>query len=368
MAVDDPLVLYVQLTLGAPHLARIRALDRQPGIRCRGVQLASDERTRRTRPPEDRALFSTLMEGEYESLSRPAILRAALRHLDETGASAIIVDAPADPVQLLLGRIAHRRGLLACTRWAATWADHPRKGWKEWLKRFVYRGWDAYFVTGERGLEYLRTFDVPSDRSFVCGNPADAEAIASERARTGRIEREHSFLFVGRFLTLKNLERFARAYLRYRSEGGTWRLDIVGFGETEAAVRQLLEAEASVTFHGALGHDVLIPMYLRAGCLVLPSYSENWGLVVNEAMHAGMPIAISSLTGCAPELLREGENGVAFDPWDEASMASALKRIESLDAQALRHMGEASLSIIESHTPDAWAGRVHAGLLAVGLE
>lgn len=363
-----PLVLYIQLPLGPAHLARIRALDAVDGIRCRGVQLASLERTRRDRiEGEPPAPFTTLTEGEYESLSRRHVLSRAAGFVKESGARAIIVDAPADPVQLLMGRIAQRRGVLACTRWAATWADHPRHTWKEYMKRLVYRGWDAYFATGSRSIEYLETFGVPKRRVFKCGNPVDADAIAAAKAAAPLAPRERSFLFVGRFLRLKNLERFAEAYLRYRAEGGTWTLDLVGFGESEAAVRAALQHQSGVTFHGHLGHDRLIPMYLRAGCLVLPSYSENWGLVVNEAMHAGMPIAVSGVTGCVPELLEESGNGISFDPLDIGAMTRALHEIEGMDKLTRVAMGRRSLEIIQPHSQQAWAECVAAGLSQCGL-
>lgn len=365
---DDPLVLYIQLTLGPPHLARIRALDRRPGVRCRGVQLASGERTRgSTAAVGDDSIHSTLIDGEYESLPRYSIVRAALDHIAELGAAAIIVDAPADPVQLLIGRAVRRRGVLACTRWAATWADHPRHRFKEFLKGFVYRGWDAYFATGLRSIEYLRSFGVAEDLVFRCGNPVDQDAIVAKRAASPGVERTNGFLFVGRFLKLKNLIRFAHAYRRYLSEGGTWSLDLVGFGETRDEVERILCDEPRARFHGHLEHDELIPMYLAAGCLILPSYSENWGLVVNEAMHAALPIAISKITGCLPELLEEGGNGISFDPFDESSMVSALHTIEAWTSSERAQLGRRSLEIIAAHTPDAWAEAVHAGLTARGL-
>jgi len=364
----EPLVLYYQLTLGPPHLARIRALNALVGVRCEGVQFASDERTRRAlgRDPAD-AIVTTLSEGEYETLPRFEVLQAALRHLDQSGAAAIIVDAPADPVQFFLGRLAHRRGCIAATRWAATWTDHPRKRWKEFLKGFMYRGWDAYLATGERSIEYLKTFGVDDDSIFTCGNPVDSEAIASARHSLHREDRRENFLFVGRFLKLKNLERFARAWLQYRQNGGGWTLDLVGFGESEPELRRLLEGCADVSFHGHLGHEELLPLYFESGCLVLPSFSENWGLVVSEAMHAGMPITISTVTGCAPELLVEGENGYSMDPFDVGSMCDVLARMEALEPAERALMGARSLAIIADHDPTTWAEAVLAGLRQSGL-
>jgi len=267
--------------------------------------------------------------------------------------------APADPVQFLLRSKAHRLGTLAFTRWAATVADHPRFGWKEWLKGFVYRGWDGYLVTGKRGLEYLLSFGVPVDRTVICGNPVDAAPIVRARVSTST-GRRPGFLFVGRFLVLKNLEAFVPAFARYVREGGRWGLKIAGSGDPDT-VQRLRAAAADtpeIEFLGHLQFDELISLYVSEGALVLPSYSENWGLVVNEAMHAGMPIVISETCGCAPELLDEGGNGFALDPHDEDSMLRALFSMERLGQQERHAMSERSLEIIDDHDVDSWAHAV----------
>lgn len=363
---SGPLVLYYQVTLGPAHLARIRALDRRPGLRCRGVQLASRERTRAFHVREsDSAAFETVLDGVYEDMARSALLRASCRHLVSTGASAIIIDSPADPTQFLLGRWARRHGILVFSRWAATVLDHPRHRWKEWLKGFVYRGWDGYLVTGQRGAEYLRSFGIGEDRIYLCGNPVDHKLI-DRMIRTCAIEpkREPRFLFVGRFLRLKNLERFATAYLRYRALGGTWALDLVGFGESESEVRRILSNCPDVVFHGHLQFDELVPMYISAGAVVLPSYSENWGLVVNEAMHAGAPVLVSRAAGCYPELLEEGGNGLGLDWRSEESMASTLLSFEHLAVETRGRMSRRSREIIANHTVDSWADRVAEAVLS----
>jgi hypothetical protein len=137
---SDLRILYYQVTLGPAHLARIGALDAVPGISCRGVQLASAERTRHYRlSPEDEHRVDTLLEGVYEDLGFVRRLRAACAHLARSAPDVIVIDAPADPVQWWLGGYAKWRGALATTRWAATVTDHPRLGWKEFAKRFVYR-------------------------------------------------------------------------------------------------------------------------------------------------------------------------------------------------------------------------------------
>ena len=60
------------------------------------------------------------------------------------------------------------------------------------------------------------------------------------------------------------------------------------------------------------------------------SASEQWGLVVNEAMAAGLPVIVSERCGCAPDLVREGVNGLTFDPCDVAELAGLMERVAAM--------------------------------------
>jgi glycosyltransferase involved in cell wall biosynthesis len=70
------------------------------------------------------------------------------------------------------------------------------------------------------------------------------------------------------------------------------------------------------------------------------SVEEQWGLVVNEALAAGLPVLVSNRCGCYADLLIEGSNGFGFDPTDVALLTSLMVRMHSTDLVA---MGRASL-------------------------
>lgn len=354
----DHIVLYLQPTLGPAHLARIRALNCQPRFRCRGVQLASRERTRDYRPSaEDLALTDTLVDGVYEAVPRRHVIAAGRRLLARLRPDAIVIDRPSDPVQAILAALARRQGALALTRWASVESDFARRRWKEWLKGFVYRRYDGYLVTGVRAREYLETFGVPPTRIFVCGNPSD-DAFARLVATQPDGAREDTFVYAGRFLAFKNLRRLIAAYARYRAGGGNWSLSLVGFGDEEARLRAAATGVPGIVFSGHLQLPALAGVFARAGALVLPSESEPWGLVVGEAMDCGAPVIVSRRCGCFPELVVEGENGLGLDPFDEAQMAETLRRFSSLSQEARVSMSRRSREIARGHGAAAWAERV----------
>jgi len=356
------LVHYYQVTLGPAHETRVRALDATKGVRCIGVALASRERTRSyPQPPRDRR-FVTIRDGVYEDARRIAILRAACKHLRRSLPDVVIVDSLADWVQIGIAVYAHRLGIRVFPRWASIATDHVRYAWKEWIKSFVYRRWDGYLATGKLARDYARSFGIPDERIFLCGNPVDGRAIEAARSAAPDRPRERSFLYVGRFLPYKNLDGLMRAFLDYRRDGGAWRLDLVGLGPCEPDLRALVQGDSSVCFVGPLGFSELINRYLSAGFLVLPSHSEPWGLVVNEALHAGLPVAVSRHCGCVPELVVPGQTGYLFDPEDQEDIARVLWQIETLGSESRRAMSRAANEQVRGQTPADWAERVALAL------
>jgi glycosyltransferase involved in cell wall biosynthesis len=96
--------------------------------------------------------------------------------------------------------------------------------------------------------------------------------------------------------------------------------------------------------------------------LVLPSVSDQWGLVVNEAMAAGLPVLVSSRCGCAPDLVCEGGNGFAFDPENIEALAGRLAQVAGLDQARRAAMGRRSREMIKSFSPEAFAQGLEAAI------
>jgi glycosyltransferase involved in cell wall biosynthesis len=103
--------------------------------------------------------------------------------------------------------------------------------------------------------------------------------------------------------------------------------------------------------------------FSNAICLILPSIYETWGLVVNEAMAAGLPVLVSRACGCAPDLVQEGINGFTFDPYDVDGLARLMVRMSSGEVD-LQAMGRASRKIIADWTPEVFAENLFKALEA----
>jgi glycosyltransferase involved in cell wall biosynthesis len=71
--------------------------------------------------------------------------------------------------------------------------------------------------------------------------------------------------------------------------------------------------------------------YALADAFIHASTTEQWGLVVNEAMSSGLPVIVSNRCGCALDLVQEGKNGFTFDPYNVGYLAQLMAKISALD-------------------------------------
>lgn len=268
------------------------------------------------------------------------------------------------------------RGIPLVTCSDSTFADEPRTWLKEKLKRAVLAAFDAGLVAGRRAREYLgqlglqenqlfHPWDVVDNEHFERGARAAQTHAPEAREKLGVPER--FFICVARFVPKKNLAHLLEAYARYRKSAGreVWALVLSGAGPLEDELRQLarrLAIEADVIFPGFVQYSDLPVFYGLAGALVLPSVVDQWGLVVNEAMAAGLPVLVSSRCGCVPELVREGHNGFVFDPAELFQLACQLNAVATMDPFARATMGRRSQEIVAEFSPAAFAQGIEAAV------
>src|SRR6185295_13276085 len=103
-------------------------------------------------------------------------------------------------------------------------------------------------------------------------------------------------------------------------------LVLVGDGPESKSLRELASARnlRRVRFAGSREPSELPGIYAAADLFVLPSRHEPWGVVVNEAMAAGLPVVLSDRVGAAPDLLVDGANGRLFPAGDAGRLADAI--------------------------------------------
>ena len=129
-----------------------------------------------------------------------------------------------------------------------------------------------------------------------------------------------SFLYVGRLIQIKNLERLIKIFNELNLP-----LTIVGEGPLEEDLKKI--AKENITFLGFVDNTEIGNVYKQNNVFILGSISEPWGLVMEEALFYGLPILASNRVGSYPELVSEYETGLVFDPLDEESIKEAIKKM-----------------------------------------
>lgn len=318
------------------------------------------------KPEEASYALQTLFAGrERESISTLELEEAYLALLDRLQPDCIC----ASGWGLAIGQVAlmaaslRKLPVILCSDSNAF--DEARVWYKEYFKRGVVAACSAFFVAGHSAESYIQRlgggscvlgYDVTDNAHF------ERTAERPEQIPQG-LEGTEWFLVCARFEAKKNLIGLLEAYALYleqcrREETKPARLVLAGDGMMRAEIEETirtLELGTMVILLGAVSYTGLPWLYQKCMAFVQASTTEQWGLVVNEAMAAGAPVLISNRCGCAPDLVAEGENGYTFDPRDTEAMAAVLWKFHALPERVKQGFHEKSRSIIADWGPDRFA-------------
>ena len=224
--------------------------------------------------------------------------------------------------------------------------DFPRYRIKEYFKNFLLDLIDSAFVGGINQRNYLVKLGFDNDMIFEGCDIVDNEFFMRP-SRKEDIENlklpENYFLTSCRFVEKKNLKILIEAFSSLKSAHTEWSLVLAGDGPLRRELESLvLEYNLSdkVHFLGYLDYLTMKNVYSGASCFVLPSTTEQWGLVINEALASGIPVICSKNVGSAPNLLSGQHVGYVFDPLSSTDLLGKMEKIIS----ELKHTDFASLA------------------------
>lgn len=167
----------------------------------------------------------------------------------------------------------------------------------------------------------------------------------------------HRFIFVGRLEAVKGLDILLAAWNDLGARRGDWELLIIGSGP----MRNIVNSTETVCFQDFLQPEQLAQERSKAGCFVLPSRQEPWGVVVHEFAAARLPILVSDVVGAASTFVIDGFNGFIFQSESVVALREAMAKIVACSDDELRRMGQRSHELSSRVTPQTSA----ANLLSV---
>jgi glycosyltransferase involved in cell wall biosynthesis len=347
---------------GPYHCARVRAVAAKAPVV--GIEVVRKDSTYQWDVIHDARGFRRVtlfpeLEGNQPSLRE--LRRRLYSCLEKEHPRAVAIPGWSAPYALLALNWCLHKAIPAVLMADSTVLDKRRISLAEWVKGRLLRLYSSALTGGGRQIEYLRLLGFTETAIFP-GYPVvdNAHFQAFRFPDEGGVAARSSFLVCCRFDPVKNLPRLLEAYARYRQAAGSsaWDLVLAGDGpERDKLVQaiRMLGLDGSVRLPGFVQYGELPALYARAGVLILPSVSETWGLVVNEAMAAGLPVLVSNRCGCAPELVEEGRNGFTFDPYDIEGLARLMVRMSTMSDAERAAMGQASREIISRWTPETFA-------------
>ena len=288
------------------------------------------------------------------------ILRQQLQSLITANVPEVIVTVGwADAAYLELLWLAQGCGIPLVVVSDSRIIDMPRHPFKEWLKSQLLHGYSAALVAGSQSRQYLLKLGFNAEAIFQPWDVVDNLLFAQMAAqRPPPPPQERPFLCVGRFISEKNHALLLRAFRMYQLQGGSRPLLIVGCGPLES---EILGGCADLPDPGAVSvvpfeqFEQLGLRYAQAHALILSSQKDTWGLVVNEAMAAGLPVIVSSACGCEVDLVEEGVTGWRFEANAPQQLVDCLRRTDQQSAEARELMIKAARLRLADFSLDAFA-------------
>ncbi|HEX6548928.1 MAG TPA: glycosyltransferase [Candidatus Dormibacteraeota bacterium] len=243
--------------------------------------------------------------------------------------------------------------------------DLPEPRLRELVEADLARSADLLVVSTEaEGADLCQAYGIDPARIAVVAPGVDHARFrnvprGTSAAQVG-LEGVRPVLFVGRLERLKGAEVALRAFAQGAAGHPHARLLILGDdshteGESERerlrGIAADLDIRDRVSFRGSVPHAELPLYYSAAEALLMPSYSESFGLVGLEAQACGCPVIAAGVAGLA-SVVRDGETGFLIDGHDPADYAARLRQL--LDDPELRtRMGECALRHTERFS---WTG------------
>ena len=231
---------------------------------------------------------------------------------------------------------------------------------KKVLKKIVICNADYIMGNGTVSKRYFNeVFNYPLERIYnqyltvdsvkINGLYCAKKKYRNEYRKKYNLEdNEKVLIYSGRLIDIKNVDTVIKALRKLKKPNLT--LLITGGGLLEEELKGLAnELNVKMIVTGFISEqEELFKHYFVGDALILPSKNEVWGLAVNEAMMAELPILVSEICGCSLDLVNDGENGYIINPYDVDDISNKIYKL--LYEDDLKTMGERSKKIIGEWT------------------
>jgi glycosyltransferase involved in cell wall biosynthesis len=244
----------------------------------------------------------------------------------------------------------------------------PRPTWRKMIKKYLlkwlFRNISGFLAIGTLNKEYYKHYKVPDEKIFNIPYMVDEDFFKEQsrkwegrdkmtRKELGLSENSIIILYVGKIFGAKGPGTLDLLKAYHQLTTNSVALVFVGDGKERIFLEEYAEKQnvKNVIFTGFKNQTEIPKYYGAADIFVLPSYSEQWGVVINEAMYFSNAIIASDQVGAAYDLVQPGKNGYIFPVGNIEVLAEALKKLIS-NRILLKTMQNNSLKIIKQWSLD----------------
>ena len=320
--------------------------------------------------------YEVLFDSDIEAISFIKRFKYLLKEIRKYNPDVILTSGYNDLALDLIVFLNKIKGKKTIFQTDTTYFDKQRNLLKEFFKRNLLKIFDYAFCVGTAQINYLKTLNFNIERIFkVSWYAVDSEQILaafseSFAKRINTIEKlnlmNKNFIYAGRLSAEKNLKTLISAFKEVKNNGGKdWGLIIVGDGADREELEKIVRVQniPNVFFAGGVFWKDVPKYYALSDVFILPSLSEPWGLVVNEAMICGLPVIVSEKAGSA-ELIKENENGFIFNPNDKSGLISIMLKFTNNEVDA-KKMSESSKNMIKNYSPKKSAEGIIKSIISI---
>ncbi len=239
-------------------------------------------------------------------------------------------------------------------------SEHTERSWgasRRRIRPWILRTSDIVTYNGPSCKRYLLSAGVPEEKLFL--GPYAAHANSIHRGSTERCPASRrKLLHVGQLTERKNVLFFVRLLSHWCQQhpDESVHLSLVGRGPQHEAIASLERpSNFQIAFLGPIDPSDMPKVWAEHGVLVFPTLADEWGMVVNEALHSGLPVLGSVFAQSSITLIKEGENGWLFVPNRKRDTLAAIGRMMNTPSNQLNQMAMSARESVKDRTAE-WAG------------
>ncbi len=231
------------------------------------------------------------------------------------------------------------------------------------VQRFVLTSASRVLCMGTAAKEAYAQLGVPEDRLDVLPYCCDINRYSNVDAATvqalrqqHRLDGKTVFLFSGQMIERKGVDTALAAFAKLVSRCNDVALVLLGDGPLREEYKTSVpeEIRSRVHFPGHVPQTDLPAYFVLADVFVFPSRHDGWGVVVNEACAAGLPIITTPQTGAAHDLVEDGHSGFIRERDDVVGFSQAMQYL--LDHPSDRvAFGDRSRQLVEQFSTESGA-------------